>query len=941
MDRVLRLEACEVDLDRRIVLRDGKHQPLTEQEAGLLEYLAARPGQPVSREELLREVWGFTGRNLITRAVDVAVRRLRQKLEADASRPSHVLTLRGVGYRFEGQPSRLMQYSETPGPAPTRQKRGGSGHVPSEQSRFVGRETELAFVHSALTTSRLVTIVGPGGVGKTRLATRIGNQRRAEGETVWFVDLSAAETKADLIRVVAETLKIPLTHEEGLNVSLRRILERRGAMLVILDNFEQLVDTAPTIAEWLVHDFGARFLVTTRERLRLDAEVTLVLEPLEEDEARELFLDRARAVRRDYGDGEDEAIGQIVGDLDGIPLALELAAARARVLPPRMLLEGLTDRFRLLSSGARGASERQATLFKAIDWSWSLLDEFERSALAQCSVFHGGFGVQAAGAVVQLDAGAPWVLDWLQALVEKSLVRAIDSSGEARFALLESQRQFARAMLEEAGDVDAVEKRHRDHYLSYGAELAAAFRGEDGERALHRLALEADNLRSVHRRAHPHDPETVVRSALILDPLLDIRGPIEERLALLNAALSVPSNPRDRARAHLSRGWVFSVRAEPERAADDAETALIEAREARDVSLEGRIQELRSWLLGQRSEYSEAAAAGQSALSLAQQSADRFAEGMAHNKLGHLAAERGDYDAAEVHYRQMREIGNDLRAWRMQVQARCNLGLIARTGNRFDEAEQEYQTALAMAREMGDAVREATVLGNLAALASARGHLDEAVERFGESLALHRAAGNRRLETMALGNYGILLMCVGRLREARNRLVEALRIADARGNPRHRGMLEGNLGVCQIQLGELKLATLHLSRGCELLAEWGTTFAAAYFSAHLAAAAADLDELAMAEAALERAESGLIQVGEGHPVAEGLLHVVRGHVALARGRVMDEPARRSDAEAELARAQALAEIDPDDAFGNAMNTVLPSELNAAIRNLERALEASQ
>ena len=279
-------------------------------------------------------------------------------------------------------------------------------NLPSERDAFVGRIAELQALAQELDAgARLVTVVGPAGTGKTRLACRYGRAWLGDWPGgVYFCDLSEARSVDGVFFAVAMALEVPLGKGDP-GVQIGHVIASRGRCLVILDNFEQITEHAQaTVGHWLDRAANAAFVVTSRERLHLAGEAIFPIEPLPlASDALELFAARARAQRPDFvlNDANRAAVAEVVRLLDGLPLAIELAAARVRIFSPAQLVERMRDRFRLLA-GARGAAARQATLKAAIDWSWDLLAPWEQAALGQCSVFEGGFTLEAAEAVLDL-----------------------------------------------------------------------------------------------------------------------------------------------------------------------------------------------------------------------------------------------------------------------------------------------------------------------------------------------------------------------------------------------------------------------------------------------------------------------------------------------------------------------------------------------------------
>jgi predicted ATPase/class 3 adenylate cyclase len=439
-----------------------------------------------------------------------------------------------------------------------------SQHLPVQLTSFVGRDAQLTQLRGILADNRLVTLTGAGGVGKTRLAIQVAAQLAGEfGDGVWYADL-APITDPELVPVtVARALGLPDQPGRSTMDTLLRFIRDRQ-MLIVLDNCEHLLDASAELVVALL-GVAARLtlLATSREAIGVAGEVSWRVPSLSlADEAIELFTDRARHARPGFAVSADNAaaVGEICARLDGVPLAIELAAARVRALSLAEIVEGLHDRFRLLTGGARTAVRRQQTLRASVDWSHALLTEPERVLLRRLAVFVGGFDLDAAREVAGGgDVQRHQVLDLLTLLVDKSLVVAEVSRGRTRYRLLETVRQYAAEKLGESGEADAVRSRHRDHYTAMAALLDAPARTDYGQR-LELADTDIDNLRAAFAWSRENsDVELALAVASSLQPLWVARGRLREGLAWFNAILinhdarQLEVTPAVRARALATR----------------------------------------------------------------------------------------------------------------------------------------------------------------------------------------------------------------------------------------------------------------------------------------------------------------------------------------------------------------------------------------------------
>ena len=468
-------------------------------------------------------------------------------------------------------------------------------NLPTQLTSFVGRGAQINEIREMLAGNRLMTLTGAGGAGKTRLAIEIA-ARIASGfpNGVWYADL-APVTHPEVVPVaVARALGLPDQPGSSITDSLLRYVRDRH-MLLVLDNCEHLLEaSAALVTDILGACSRVTILATSREPLLVSGEVNWGVPSLSlSDEAVELFTDRARRARPDFAvtDSNAETVTEICRRLDGIPLAIELAAARVRALSLDEIVGSLHDRFRLLTGGARTAVRRQQTLRASVDWSHALLTESERVLFRRLAVFMGGFDLDAAQAVAgTTEVERFQVLDQLSLLVDKSLVVAENAIGATRYRLLETVRQYALEKLGESGEADEVRGRHRDHYTSMATRLDAPAR-DDYEQLIGLAETNVDNLRAAFTWSYEsNDIAKTLELASSLQPLWLARGRLVEGLAWLDAALvdrdvnptEPPAAVRTRALADKAvlNSWVDVTAS-----LDQAQEALAIARSTDDPTL--------------------------------------------------------------------------------------------------------------------------------------------------------------------------------------------------------------------------------------------------------------------------------------------------------------------------------------------------------------------
>ncbi len=592
---------------------------------------------------------------------------------------------------------------------------------PARAGPLIGREEDVRDVSGLLLRDdvRLVTLTGPPGIGKTRVALAVAGALRDAFDRAAFVDLSTVLDPAEVIPAIVQAVRVKRRRERSRLDALAEALRGRR-WLLILDNFEQVSPAAPQVAVLLERRPDLKILATSRARLRLTWEHEFPLPPLALPDlqkasdpgavagspAAALFLQRARSVNADFHITAENAqsVALICHRLDGLPLAIELAAPRIKLLSPQTMLSRLRHRLSLLTGGGRDLPLRHQTVRAAVAWSYALLEPAPQAIFRRLAVFVGGCSLAAAEGVCADPEGTESILDALSALVDNSLLRREEQAeGEIRFSMLETIRDYALEQLTATPEMEAVLRRHALHYLTLAETAEPALAGPEQEEWLERLEREHDNLRAALRWSHQSGEIALgLRLAGALAQFWERHGYTKEGRAWLDALLA---------------------------AEEEGETPP--PVRARALNVTGNLARVEG-------DYEEAVARYRESMALRRAVGDVRGIAVALNNLGVAAKDQGDYAAARAHLEESLSLKRDLGDRRSIAVTLNNLGLTANGQRDHPAARGFLEEALEHFRELGDKWGIALALNNLGTTAALAGDTEQAAALHRSSLALRR-----------------------------------------------------------------------------------------------------------------------------------------------------------------------------------------------------------
>jgi predicted ATPase/class 3 adenylate cyclase len=700
-------------------------------------------------------------------------------------------------------------------------------NLPAQMTSFIGREREIREVKQALNQYRLVTLTGSGGIGKSRLSLQVGTQCLPEfPDGVWLVELAAVTDPAIILPTFLSVFKLREdTHRNALDTLTGHLREKN--LLLLLDNCEHLIDACSQISTSLLQSCSnLRILATSREALAISGEYTyrvpslhtpdaanlMPLEQLAKVDSIRLFLERAVTAKPGFvlTQANASSLVQICARLDGIPLAIELAASRIKVLSPEQIAARLDDRFRLLTGGSRAALPRQQTLRAAIDWSYSLLSDPEKMLFRRLAVFLGGWSLEAAESVCGIEQTPAYyfaakkgitverfdVLDLLTRLVDKSLIYVEETTAGSRYHRLETIRQYSRERFFETNEVEVVLDRHLAFFVEFAELVDEKLKGSDEVEWQSRMAAEQDNLRAALDWGLNRNPDSALRIAGAANLFWTASGYSAEGFHWTQKALEqvdksplAPGTSKEQrliARAKALRGLTrlylsLGDNAKAKQAAEESVALYRQSQDRRGLAFALVVLAYPLEFLGLRV---QAEAALQESYSIAQSEQDTYGICRSLNRLARVIVQLyHDPDLAQGYVEEALRLARETGLRSQEAQASEILGFIAIHRNDYETARARLQESMRLYEEVGSSFNVTLEKSNLAHLERKLGHHTEALEYYRQTISVFRDIGQTGAVAHQLECFGFIALAQGQNKYAVQLFAAAHSLREKSGTP--------------------------------------------------------------------------------------------------------------------------------------------------------------
>ena len=703
--------------------------------------------------------------------------------------------------RGDWQSAPTVQIEDTPWRVPRT-------NLPIPSTSFIGREKEVEEIIQLVNKNRLVTLTGAGGVGKTRLAIQSSNKMQSNfKDGVGWVELAPLKKETLLLQAVAKGLAVREVPNQSLEETLTKFLYSKQ-LLMVLDNCEHLIAGCAKLVDRLLNSCpNLKILATSREALGLireevwpvpilslpDAQRMSLIDLLMQYEGIHLFVERASAAKSDFTLTEQNAlsVAQVCQHLDGVPLAIELAAARVKMMSVGEIAKHLDDRFDLLTAGSRTAFPRHQTLRSAIDWSYDLLSQPERLFFSRISVFTGGFTLNAAKEIATGDGvSKTQVIHLLGQLINKSLVnvraRSEEPKSETRYEMLETIREYAREKLDEFGETEQVRQRYRDFFIGFAEQAEPKLKGAQQFEWLNRFEVEHDNLRAVLQWTHEvGDMEAISRLAALLFWFWKRRGYLSEGCVWLERALAAEPTLTISARARLLYQVANLTRAQGDfaRARELVEQSIVLWRTLDSEEKQGLplALALLANLVRDGGNPGTARLLAEESVKLSREQGNAWSLALSLISLGMALRDQEDYNLAQSTIEESKRIWQELGDLWGLAEALHHLAHVAYRRGDYEVAYSLEEEVLSIQRQLGDKHSIAYAIHNLGLYTLAQGNMDRAKPLFEQDIVLFREIGDKTGIVLSLKFLGLFAHLHGDDVQAQSFFEEGLRLANKIG----------------------------------------------------------------------------------------------------------------------------------------------------------------